>query len=86
MPEIGLPGSEGGATLTVVPTPINAAIRYSLALSTFRHQFLRTEPVKYYSTEILRGFTLSAFGSVRVRRPWSIRAVIFEVSIAGSSS
>ena len=30
MPEIGLLGSEGGATSSVVPTPIIAAHRYDL--------------------------------------------------------
>lgn len=38
------------------------------------------------STVILRGLTLSDFGSVKVRTPCSIFAAIFAVSMAGSSS
>lgn len=39
-----------------------------------------------YCTEILRGFTVSAFGNVTVKTPSSILALTFVVSIDGSSS
>jgi hypothetical protein len=39
-----------------------------------------------YCTAILRGLTVSAFGNVTVKIPWSIFAVIFVESIDGASS
>jgi hypothetical protein len=39
-----------------------------------------------YCTVILRGLTVSAFGNVTVKIPWSIFAVIFVESIDGASS
>ena len=39
-----------------------------------------------HCTAILRGLTVSAFGNVTVRIPWSIFAVIFVASIDGASS
>jgi hypothetical protein len=42
--------------------------------------------VSLYCTEILRGFTVSAFGSITVKMPSSIFAPIFVRSIDGSSS
>lgn len=45
-----------------------------------------TIQVSDYSRVIFLGLTLSAFGSVTVRIPWSTRAEIREVSIDGSSS
>ncbi len=39
-----------------------------------------------YETVILRGFTCSAFGRIKVTRPCSIVALILPASIDGSSS
>ena len=39
-----------------------------------------------YSTTTLRGLTCSAFGRFSVKTPFSTRALIFAVSIAGSST